>query len=246
MAQRSLALVWASVALFVATFAWFILPPHSLSTIHQFSKTIMPGSKASTDHWDSPLSGFLQRADPYPGSNREFRPARSSLKLAVLRNAPVEPEGFTLAVFSSGASDDDLTQPYYAVDARGIVRVLKQADVDILKQLLVGVRRLPLSDNFRNTWRLKQETTSQPIDRILIPRVVLGERPADDYENEYDEVGVQGFDYRVRELKEAVEDIQTLPQELWELTGAVLEARHGDQEDGGVLSYVRRLLGNVF
>ncbi|KAF5339347.1 hypothetical protein D9611_009851 [Ephemerocybe angulata] len=206
----------------------------------------LPTSAMTSTVWTSPLSGFLDRADPYRRAGSEFRPSRSSLKLAVLRNAPVEQEGFTLAVFSSDGDDD---KRHYAVDHFGRIRVLQDQDVSGLQDLYSGVQGLPSTGGFRNTWVLKQPITSRPIERILLPKATLPADPAERYDQEFLETGVQGFDYNVRELdpKRPVEGYDQLPAPLWELTGAVLEGRAGEADkDDAVLDYVRGLLGNVF
>ncbi|KAJ2915673.1 hypothetical protein MD484_g4764, partial [Candolleomyces efflorescens] len=200
----------------------------------------------TTTSWTSPLSGFLDRADPYRRSTTEFKPPRSALQLAVLRNAPAEPEGFTLAVFSSDGHTPD-GEKRFAVDNHGIVHVLQEADVNTFQSLVGTVQELPATDAFRNTWVLKYQRTSQPIERILVPKATLPATPAASYEDEFAETSVQAFNYEERQLRKPVHGVEVLPQSLWELTGSVLEARKVEgSEDPEVLSYVRGLLGNVF
>ncbi|KAJ3534034.1 hypothetical protein NMY22_g7093 [Coprinellus aureogranulatus] len=197
-------------------------------SFNEFTKAVLSKSKyipsTMTSSWTSPLSGFLDRADSYRRSPTDFQPPRSALELAVLRNAPVDPEGFTLAVFSADSKDDDSKQ-HYAVDKFGRVKVLQEGDVGTLKKLLKNVQELPRTENYRNTWVLKQDRTSQPIDRILIPKSTLSDEPKSRYDEEYEETSVQGFDYQKKELKRPVEGLEELPKSLWEVTGAVLEAR---------------------
>ena len=250
--QRSTLLVLSAVALTFLGVSFISrssdLPLH----LREFSQAVLskgthhPNTNAMTSSWTSPLSGFLDRADPYRRSHTDFKPPRSALLLAVLRNAPVEPEGFTLAVFSAD-SEGDNSKKHYAVDQLGRVKVLQEGDVETLKGLLKSVQELPVTEAFRNTWVVKQERTSQAIDRVLVPKSVLPEDPKRSYEEEYLETSVQGFDYEKRALKRPVDGLEELPQSLWEVTGALLESRGGEgEEQGDVLAYVRSVLGNVF
>jgi len=191
--------------------------------------------------WSSPYSGWRTRAGKYPNS-QSYIPHRGDLKLAVIRNAPADSEGFTLALFSNPAGAERV-----AVDASGGVFVLTAHDFDGILGLAQRTLSLPKPNNFRETWVVKHERTSQPIDRILVAHVDLPSQPLEDYREEYTETSVQGFDKRKRELERAVDKISELPPELWELTGVVLEARNsGGEEDEGVLKRVRNILGNVF
>lgn len=200
----------------------------------------------TTTAWTSPLSGFLDRADPYRRSTSDFQPSRSALQLAVLRNAPADPEGFTLAVFSSDGHTPD-GEKRFAVDNHGVIHVLQDQDVNTLQSLVSSVLELPATAAFRNTWVLRHQRTSQPIDRILVPKTTLSATPVANYEEEFAETSVQAFNYEERQLRDPVQGLEVLPDSLWELTGSVLEARKVEgSEDPAVLSYVRGLLGNVF
>ena len=191
--------------------------------------------------WSSSYSGWRTRAEKFPNS-QSYIPHRGDLKLAVVRNAPADSEGFTLALFSNPAGAERV-----AVDASGSVFVLAPQDFDGMLRLAQCTLSLPKPNNFRETWVVKHERTSQPIDRILVAHVDLPSQPLEDYREEYTETSVQGFDKRKRELERAVDKIFELPLELWELTGVVLEARaSGGEEDEGVLRRVRSVLGNVF
>jgi hypothetical protein len=166
----------------------------------------------STIQWSSDYADWQKRAQPHsdPGA---FTPTKDGLVLAVLRNAPVEHFGFTLAVFDGG---DVQAGNKIAVNAKGDVLVLSPEDFDGLKRLAGEVAALPDTGNFRNTWKVKALTTSQPIDRIFVKTE----------SEELKEVSVQGFSKTQNELKSPE---GTLPGVLSELTGLVLEAREGVQ-----------------
>ncbi|CAA7269397.1 unnamed protein product [Cyclocybe aegerita] len=187
-------------------------------------------SGMSQTQWSSPYSAYLQRADPQP----DFTPTRSALQLAVLRNSPVEPEGFTLALFS----------PLTAIDAKGHVYTLQQGDYEGILAIAERVKLLPNTGGFRNTWRVLHDTTSKPIDRVLSPKTALGDAPSSEgYEAEYVETSVYGFDKTRRQLKEPVDEYTELPDELWELTGLAWEARETSGErDELALQKVRAVL----
>jgi hypothetical protein len=140
----------------------------------------------------------------------------------------VDTDGFSVAVFK-----DRL-----AVDAMGKVIVLTQADYEGLVALADKVNTLPESGGFRNTWKVKQERTSQPIERLLIATSA----------SDIKQTSVQGFSKEKKELKEPVGDIKELPDSLFEFTGLVLEAREGwerGKEDKEWVSKVKDLLGDT-
>ncbi|KAF9057257.1 hypothetical protein BJ165DRAFT_1333780 [Panaeolus papilionaceus] len=192
---------------------------------------------SSYNLWTSQYSGYLERAQPFPNPH-SFQPQRSELRLAVLRNAPVEPEGFTLALFANRI----------AVDHYGRVFTLKDKDFDGILDLASQSTSLPQTGSFRNQWRVKQERTSYPIDRILVPKSTLSVTPTENYEEEFDEVSVYGFDKSRRELQDPVDGIDQLPSPLFELDGLALEARsdEGDEKDEVVLGRVKAILSNAF
>ncbi|KAF5354943.1 hypothetical protein D9756_005738 [Leucocoprinus leucothites] len=175
-------------------------------------------------------SGWHSRAATYPHS---FTPERSALKLAVLRNAPVEHEGFTLALFDSPAN--------IAVDAAGKVLVVEDVDFRGLLSLADEIKDLPETGAFGNRWVIMQPTTSQPIERLLLP----DETPEG---QGLKETSVQGYDGVKIQLKKAVGDYQHLPSTLYDLVGAALEAREGADEDRdeSMINEVKAILGNVF
>lgn len=180
------------------------------------------------------LTGWHTRATPY---QHKFTPTRSDLELAVLRNAPVEQEGFTLALFSSPAK--------IAVDAAGRVLVVQDADFVGLLALAEKTKELPETGRFRNTWVIAQPTTSQRIDRILLP---IQSTDGSGDRGEYRETSVQGFDGVKTHLKNPVGDIQDLPPSLQDIIGLVLEAREGGDgdKDDAMITQVKAILGNVF
>lgn len=232
-----------SVVLILSTIIATVLGISFLSAAHRpaiINKAILVFPSlafAQTSSMTSPISGFLDRAEPYDRPTSEFKPPRSAIELVVLRNTPVEPEGFTLAIFASD-SQKPPGKKHYAVDTQGRILVLQDKDVAGIQDLVSKVVELPQPDRWGNTWALSQPRTSQPIERILIPT---------GRESEFDEIGVQGFDGRVRELKVAVGGFAELPDVLWDLTEAAMEARvEGGERDEDVLGYVRGLLGNVF
>ncbi|KAL9708651.1 hypothetical protein Ac2012v2_008198 [Leucoagaricus gongylophorus] len=176
------------------------------------------------------LSGWHSRAEPY---SQHFIPDQSALRLAVLRNTPVDPEGFTLALFDSPAE--------IAVDASGKVLRVEDADFQGLLNLADQIKDLPLTGNFRNTWVIMQPRTSQPIERVLLPVTGKDGRGLR-------ETSVQGYDGVTTRLKTTVGGIQYLPLALQNLIGSVLEAKEAlnDDRDESMIKRVKAMLGNVF
>lgn len=152
--------------------------------------------------------GWHARANPHPAS-ADFTPTRDALVLAVLLNAPVEPEGFTAALF----------RPDVAVDARGRVLQVQSADFATLADLAAQSTRLPDTGSFLNAWRVQHDRTSQQIDRLFVPTSDGGLK----------ETSVQGWHPEKKQLKDAVAEYENLPPVLHELAGYVQEAREGFQ-----------------
>ncbi|KAI0093596.1 hypothetical protein BDY19DRAFT_881625 [Irpex rosettiformis] len=172
------------------------------------------------------LTGWHTRTTPYP-SPATFTPTRASLAFAVLRNAQADPEGFTLALFS----------PDLAVDARGKVLLLQKTDWDGLVGLAGETVDLPKTGKFWNAWKVRQERTSQPIDRLLVATSESGELV---------ETSVQGWEKGKTELSEPVGEIAQLPPVLDELVGLVREGREGyvkGEEDKIVIGKIKDVLG---
>lgn len=173
------------------------------------------------------LTGWLSRAAPHSDPST-FTPTLSSIAILLLRNSPVENEGFSLAVFT------DRT----VVTAAGDILVAAQADYDALIALGAKVNTLPDTGEFRNTWRVKQPVTSQPIDRLFI---------AQDSGGGLKETSVQGYKQGMRELVEPVGDIKELPGSLEELVGAALEGRAGFEigSEGPAVQKVKAVVSDL-
>lgn len=182
-------------------------------------------------------SGYLRRATPYPNPH-SYTANRAALKFLVLRNGMVEHDGFTLAIFEDRV----------AIDAKGTTSTLTQPDYDTIIRLAEATSALPSTGDFRNQWRVNHEITGLPIERILYPRSSLSRTPAENYEDEYAETSVYGFDKTLTKLEEPTNGYEDLPRPLFELTGLVLEAREGEEgeRDNLVLQRVKDVLGNVF
>lgn len=182
------------------------------------------------------LTGWHSRATPY---SDPFTPERSALRLVILRNAPADPEGFTLALFDSPAN--------IAVDAAGKVLLADDLDFAGLIELAERTKGLPPTGRFRNTWIIQQPTTSRPIERILLP---ITQSIAPEDQSGYEQTSVQGYDGVTTHLKQPVGDIQDLPPVLQDLVGLVLEAREGEggptEKDKEMVKRVKGILGDVF
>ncbi|KAH8832562.1 hypothetical protein DL96DRAFT_1551713 [Flagelloscypha sp. PMI_526] len=193
---------------------------------------IMSSTTTTAGEWKSDHEGWFGRIPNPPQPDPEsFFPKKEDLLLAVLRNSRVEPEGFTLAIFSSSTSDEKLL-----VDAQGRLFKVPTSHIQGVLDLASTVSAtFPKPNMFRNTWMIKSPMTGQPIERIIVPTS----------EGRFDQTSVSGFkkERGARpELKEKVGDeYDTLPKELGELAGLVLEAREGYQNgQAGVL--VRRVI----
>lgn len=172
-------------------------------------------------------STWKDRAQSHP-SPSTWTPARSDLAFAVVRNGPVEHHALTLAVF----------KPDVAVDAMGNVLILKSKDFSRFTELAIQTIDLPQTGTFRNTWAINQPTTSQPIDRLLVPAG----------DSDYKQISVQGYGTDKKQLKEPVGDITELPDVLYEIFGLISHSRDGynkGSRNQDVLSKVLDVVGDA-
>ncbi|KAM5533267.1 hypothetical protein V8D89_013044 [Ganoderma adspersum] len=170
--------------------------------------------------------GWHARATLHPSP--DFTPTKEVLIFAVLLNAPVDPEGFTMALF----------QPDVAVDARGRVLQLQRQDFAALAALAQEASRLPDTGSFMNTWRVSHARTSQKIDRLFAKTPGSGD---------IRETSVQGWDPEKTQLQDAVGGNQALPPVLQELFGYIQEGRTGfvrGEENKELISQVKALVDN--
>ncbi|KAF8993644.1 hypothetical protein BDQ17DRAFT_1368130 [Cyathus striatus] len=201
---------------------------------HHFS-SFFP-TTSSMSHSESPLSGYLSRSTPLSPTTPL---SRENIKLAILHNAPVETEGFTLALFA----------PDIAVTYHGTIVQLQPQDFSGILDLASHTSTLPTPSTFFNAWVINQARTSQPIDRVLIPLGTLSKEPKYEYKDEYREVSVRGYEQGKTELKEEVGGFKELPGVLDELVGLALEAREeeeGEGKDEDVVRRVKNVLGHVY
>ncbi|KAL0961282.1 hypothetical protein HGRIS_006242 [Hohenbuehelia grisea] len=183
--------------------------------------------------WSSRYAGWHARAQPHPNPS-SFEPTRETLAFAVLRNAQADHDGFTLALFKPTSGSGGI-----AVDAAGKVLEVAQDDFAGLESLAQNLLTLPKSEGFRNTWVLERDRTSQPIERILVPR---------EGSTELTETGVQGFAKGISKLKYPVDGHTDLPAAFAELAGLILEGRDDyvrGGEDSGTIGRVKNVLGDA-
>jgi len=224
----------------------------------------------------SPLQGWHSRAlqTPHP-SPHSFTATRESLILTVLLNAQAETEGITLALFAEPPTGRTI-----AVDALGRVSIVAPKDFNGILSLAKRALALPDTGTWRNTWVIKHVATSQPIHRIFVsPQrgpsgagsdVVTTVQEGTDVDVEVEgtaaaakgvdthvsiagdlkQISVQGFSKTTKELKDPIKGRHELPNELWELTGLLLEAREGAgqgvRRDDLVLDKVRSIVNPLF
>ncbi|KAF8155418.1 hypothetical protein B0H34DRAFT_713187 [Crassisporium funariophilum] len=227
-------LLYFSVIGLITVFTFY----HYLTAASLFRHPLEYIQHLTHPNWSSPYTGFLTRATPHPNPH-SYKPSRSSLKLVALQDGPVDPQAFTIALFSD----------HTCVNHKGHIFTLTPADYEGIMELADDVNKLPPTPEFRNQWRVAHPRTGFAIDRILVPLpdTTLPSTPLVKYADEYKETGVYGFDEHATRLEEPVNGIKDLPGALWELTGLVLEAinQEGDY-DGLVLERVKGILGNVF
>ena len=189
------------------------------------------------------LQGWHSRAlqTPHPDPH-SFAPTPQSLILTILLNTKAEPKGIIVAFFS-----EPQTERTIAVDSLGRVSFVASTDSDGILSLAKRAAALPDTGTWGNTWVIKHSATSQPIHRIFIPAQdqVSTARSLSDLK----QISVQGFSKTTRELKNPVNGYHELPDELWELTGLLLEASEGSGAGGRdelVLDKVRSVVNPLF
>lgn len=184
----------------------------------------LPQGSASTTKWSSKYEGWHSRAILHPSPDT-FTPTRSELEFAVLRSTPVEPEGFTLAIFRQGK---------IGVDAMGRVLTLNDEDYAGLEKLAMKTLDLPLTGEYKNTWIIKHPITDRPIDILLVGAQLK-------------ETRIQGFSKDMKELKRPTGNTTELSSVLGEFAGLVLEAREGyrrGEADASVIQKVKDVLND--
>jgi hypothetical protein len=100
-----------------------------------------------------------------------FTPNYDSLLLAALVNAPLDPQGVTLTLYSQSSSNATVPNNFVAIDSVG--RVLLVPPEDGLGIVALARQSLELSptNGWINTWFVKQETTCPVLDRLwILPR----------------------------------------------------------------------------
>ncbi|TFK18899.1 hypothetical protein FA15DRAFT_674931 [Coprinopsis marcescibilis] len=233
-----------------------------------FVITVIVGALYGYVTWDlledseagsSPLSGFLDRATPYPprptNSPDPFSlPPKTEVELVVLRNAMAF-DGLTFALLRvpvDTANPEDPPEPQFtvslndeetidslhyhlAVDGKGRLYVLNQTDAQHLVSLVKEVRSITEATG-RYWWRLETKVSCRPVDHLHIPRIVPASGVLD--EGSYMRVGVSEYHWggtRTLVRKQGPGDWiwgfgrRRLPTCLSELVGAVNE-RFGGQK----------------
>jgi hypothetical protein len=183
-------------------------------------------STGSSTAWSSEHAGWHARATPM---TEPFEPSRDTLVLASIHSTPVNPEDFTLGLFT----------PNIAIDSRGALLQVEASDFEALSSLAnaaVNPSEVPESGSFRNQWAISHPITSRPIDRLLVPK-----------DADFAEVQVSGFEKGNTQLKRPVDGLTELPGILYEEFGLVLEAREEGpgEPNAALVEKVKALLGEV-
>ena len=117
------------------------------------------------------VKDWNDRAELYDGP---FTPLRENLVFAVTQSSMMDPNGFTLALFSSPTSTSSNPIPCIvsectslpariAIDALGLIWRVPEYDFLALRSLAESTRP------FANAWSLAVSVTCQPSDTIILP-----------------------------------------------------------------------------
>ncbi|PPQ94582.1 hypothetical protein CVT25_011896 [Psilocybe cyanescens] len=233
---RSFFLCSLVAACFIALY--HILP---LNIVQRLSSSMTSQPPQDSSSSKSKLAGFISRAELLPPS-AFTPPPRTDIALIALLNGPVEYTGISLVLFTD----------HTLLSASGAYYKLAPTDYIALHALAQDITHrgtLPVpADSFRNTWRVKHERTGRPIDRFLVPKTALGAVPKEEYESEFYEVGIYGWDRERKVLETPVGQYTELAPPLHEMGAVVTEARVGADgpRNEESLKKARDILGNVF
>jgi len=198
-----------------------------IALVFNFDSTFSFGFPMSIQ--TSPATVWHTRAVPHP-SRDTFVPSIDNLAFGVLRNAPVEHDGFTVAFF----------KPDVAVDAMGNILQVASDDWTEINTVVQGATtggEVPEAGGFRNQWRIKQARTSYPIDWLRVPVTST---------SEFKDLSIYGFDGTTTELQTPIHGLTQLPPILLNLFSLVIEGREGyvrGSEDREVVDKVKKVLG---
>ncbi|KAF8606964.1 hypothetical protein BDV93DRAFT_436736 [Ceratobasidium sp. AG-I] len=168
-------------------------------------------------------AGWYSRTTSHPDGAR-YAVNKDNLVFGLTRNARVEQNGFSVALF----------KPNVAIDAMGRVLVVAKEDFTALEELARSVSSLPDTGAFRNQWRIRHDRTDYPIDQVWVNTA-----------NGLKTVGVYGHDGETTELKTPVNGITQIPSVLNDFVAYAKEGRTGFErgtEDSEVTSKVKAIL----
>jgi len=202
----------------------------------------VPEKVTPNSPWPSSHSGWYSRnrdITPYEGPPIPISAiTEATVKVAMFLNAQTVANGFNAAILAvdpeilggrkSGSGSTRTCK--FVLDAAGQLHQFldKNDSYDyITKTLASQALRLPSTGSFRNTWGIHHEVTCRPIDILYLPQ---GSEP------KFHQVAVYGYIMPYTDepdmqpsrgplpLSKEVGDYTTLPPELDELFGLVLEA----------------------
>ena len=127
------------VSLFCGAVAFYYLLTSSAVDIPAYIPSSLSWYTGATMSTVATPKGWYKRTAPHPAPE-QWTPRREALTLAVLRSTKVEPEGFTLALFS-----DKLDDKHVAVDSLGRVVLVPKSDHDALVAHATDATALPFS-----------------------------------------------------------------------------------------------------
>ncbi|KAG8742509.1 hypothetical protein FRC10_001343 [Ceratobasidium sp. 414] len=189
-------------------------------------------------------SGWHSRAMPHP-DGAAYDVQKGNVIFGMTRNAPVESNGFSVALF----------KPNVAIDAMGRVYVLNSEDFSALASLASEAANLPDTGSFRNQWRqvalpcalvlvrlifestrVKHDRTDYPIDQLFVAT-----------SKGLHTIGIYGHDGQTTTLEYPVGEITNLPAPLNSIVTLAKEGRNGFErgtENTEVVSKVKAALRN--
>ena len=177
-------------------------------------------------------------------SPHNFKPTYDSLLFAALVNAPLDPRGVTLTLYSQSPSNATIPSDIVAVDSIGRILLVPPEDGAGIMTLARTSLEMSSVNGQSNRWFVKPLTSCTTLDLLWI----LPHNFTPGLERRLKSVEVDGFSQLRRELEKPQNGVYELPDPLWELIGLVNEAGGGNYEerDELILANVRKVVDSFW
>jgi len=234
---------------------------------HNFTMSV-PSNATPGSPWPSPHSGWFSNGDeiiPYEGPPIPVSAiTKGSVKLAMLLNAQALHDGFNVAFLDLdptviGTEQRDGRSRFpgkLLMNSSGQIYQFKENSEcteqheDVYTYITTSLTSkslaLPSTGRFWNSWGIRHRMTCQANNLLYLQQASV----ASETEPKFKQITVYGYIMPPREgrgplpLSREVEDYTTLPLELDELFGLVLEARgeRGEEKNSDLIEAIKKVV----